>query len=451
MRRGRLALPLAAAGLGAWLSACAPALAPAPVVTTPRHPEFVFPSTPPELATRDLVLRQQRGWQFLQAGDTKAARREFGAALEANAAFYPAAAGLGYVGLADRDFPDAIARFDRVLARAPRYVPALVGRGDALAGSDRLDEAVASFEAALAEDASLADVRRRLDVLALRNQQEALRRARQSAEAGRYDQAAQAYELAIARSPESGFLYRELAAVERKRGNLDRALEQSRKAARVDPSDAKAWVQVGEVLEERGDFAGAVTAYARAQALEPGEEMASRVARARAGAELARLPEAYRAIAGLPQVTRGDLAALLGVRLQALLAAAPPREAVVLTDARSHWASGWIMAVVRAGVMEAYPNHTFQPRGLVRRLEMAQVAMRVLDLIAARRPGLAREWAGARPRIGDLPAAHMGYPAASTVVAAGVMPLVDGMFRPGRPVSGTEAVEVVGRIEGLVR
>jgi len=37
-----------------------------------------------------LSLRQQRGWQFLQAGDVRGARREFNAALKVNPAFYPA-------------------------------------------------------------------------------------------------------------------------------------------------------------------------------------------------------------------------------------------------------------------------------------------------------------------------------------------------------------------------
>ena len=37
------------------------------------------------------------------------------------------------------------------------------------------------------------------------------------------DEAEAAYERAIAASPESGFLYRELAAVEQQRGNLDEA------------------------------------------------------------------------------------------------------------------------------------------------------------------------------------------------------------------------------------
>lgn len=432
-------------------AACAPALAPAPVVTTPRYPDFVFPSTPPSLATRELVLRQQRGWQFLQAGDLRAARAEFGAALRRNRGFFPADTGLAYASLAEKDYAAAIVRLEAVLTRAPQYVPALVGLGDALVGAGRLDEATGSFRAALALDASLSDVRRRLDVLALRSQQESLTQARQAAEAGRLDQAADAYRQAIASSPDSPFLYRELAAVERRRGRSAAALEHLKKAAAIDPSDSRALVQMGEILEEQGEFAAAADAYARAEAIEPGPDIAARLARARNGVAMAKLPEQYRAIPAAPQITRGDLAALVGVRLAPLLAGNARPDPVVVTDARSHWASPWIMAVVRAGVMEPFPNHTFQPRGLVRRLEMAQVITRLLALIGERHPALARDWALGRPRIADLPPTHLGYPAAATVVSAGVMPLLDGMFRPSRPVSGAEAIDVMGRLEGLAR
>jgi hypothetical protein len=110
------------------------------------------------------------------------------------------------------------------------------------------------------------------------------------------------------------------------------------------------------------------------------------------------------------------------------------------------------MAVVRAGVMEPYPNHAFAPRGIVRRLDLAQVASRVLGLIAGRRPTLARQWQSARPRIADLPPGHLGYPAAAMVVGADVMSLLDGAtFKPTRLVAGSEATDVVTRLEVLAR
>ncbi|RPJ56952.1 MAG: hypothetical protein EHM24_29945 [Acidobacteria bacterium] len=452
--RDRLATvhwPLATLVLVLVLAACAPRLVPAPVVTAPAYPDFVFPAVPPALQREPLTLRQQRGWQFLQAGDLDGARREFRAALQAAATFYPADAGLAYASLAGGAAPDALARFDHVLKRDSRYVPALVGRGDALAQLGRADEAVASFEAALAVDATLADAKRRIEALAFRAQQQTLETARKAAEAGRVEDAVAAYQRAIAASPESGFLYRELAALERKHDRAEAALGHLEQAVALDPSDARSWAQIGELLEQSGDFPGAVSAYEKARAVEPGPDLDARLTRARQGAELARLPAEYRDIANANELTRGQLAALLGVRLATVLRESQRREGVVLTDVRGHWAATWIMAAVRAGVMEPLPNHAFAPRGLVRRLDLAQVASRVLNVIAVRRPALARQWQSTQPRVADVPAAHLGYPAVAAVVAAGAMPLESGAFRPSRVVTGAEAVDVVGRLEVLAR
>jgi tetratricopeptide (TPR) repeat protein len=449
MRTSRLAL---AAAVLAIVGGCARTIEPAPAVTAPRYPDFVFPAAPPALASEALAALQERGWQFLQAGDLGQARRVFSAALAESSRFYPASAGLAYASLADRDYADAIARFDRVLRSAAAYVPAMVGKADALAGAGRVDDATRLLTEVLVVDPSLADVRRRLDVLAFRGQQAALRDARQAADAGRFDEAVAGYERAITTSPDSALLYRELAAVERKAGRSDAALAHLEKAVSLDPSEARGFVQLGELLEERGDAAGAVDAYVKAEAIEPGEEARARVAAARSRSDVARLPEEYRAIGSAAQVTRGDLAALIGVRLSAMLKAAAREEGVVVTDVRSHWAAPWIMAVARAGVMEPYPNHAFAPRGVVRRLDLAQAASRVLGLIAARRPAQARAWQAARPRIIDLPTGHLGYPAVAMVIGADVMPLADGAaFRPTQVVAGSEAIDVVTRLEVLAR
>ncbi len=110
------------------------------------------------------------------------------------------------------------------------------------------------------------------------------------------------------------------------------------------------------------------------------------------------------------------------------------------------------MRVVRAGVMDTQPNYTFQPNLRVRRGDLAQTVGRVVNLIAAVRPEMAKAWQGSRPRIPDVPAAHLSYPAVSVAIATGVMPLTEtGTFQLLRPVSGAEIVEVVTRLEALAK
>jgi hypothetical protein len=164
------------------------------------------------------------------------------------------------------------------------------------------------------------------------------------------------------------------------------------------------------------------------------------------------MPEEYRTIETAPTITRAQLAALLAVRLEDLMRRARSSSAVVLTDTRGNWAAPWILAVTRAGVMDAFPNHTFQPSTVVRRGDLAQAASRVLTLIAAEKPRVAARWADARPRFPDVSPSHLSYPAIARAVASGMMTTVEGgAFQLNRPVTGVETLTTVGRLEALAK
>jgi tetratricopeptide (TPR) repeat protein len=439
----------AALGVSALLviSACAARRLPPPVVTTPLYPDFVFPSIvgPEQAAFGDA---QRGAWSWLQSGDLRMAEREFSAILKKRQQFAPAEAGLGYVALARKQAADALARFDKALTHAASYAPALAGRAEALVALERPTDALASYQAAAAADPSL-DLGARIAVLRFRGAGDAVSEARRAAEGGRLDEARTSYEHAIAASPDSAFLYRELGAVEAQAGHDARALELARKASSLDPSDARAHVLAGDVLVKGSQFDEALREYEAARATEPSPEIERKLADARDRAELAKLPAEYRAIATAPEVTRGDVAAVLGVRLAPLLVAVPARSGVLLTDIRTHWAASWILSVVGAGLMEPFPNHTFQPRQRVRRADLAQIVTHALDLAATRRGGAA-PWRTVRPPIADVPPTHPLYPVIAQAVASGVLPAgPDGTFQPSRIVTGAELAAAVLRLEQL--
>jgi tetratricopeptide (TPR) repeat protein len=434
------------------VSACAPKLAPVPVVTAPRFPEFPRPSVPPAYAGSPAVAIASRGWAFLQAGDLRQAEREFATALKAVPGFHPAEASLGYLELARKDAKAALAHFDRAIELSgPDAVDlaTLLGRGQSLMALGRDAEAIATYEKAIALDPTQTDLARRVEVLKFRNIEQGLARARDAARAGRLDEAAQAYQAAIASSPDSPFLYRELASVERQKGNADAALEHFRKAVALDPLDARSAAQIGELLEAGGDFEAAAKAYTDALAIEPDAAVEARLEGIRAKSALARLPAEYRAIDQAAQITRADLAALIGIRLAPLLQASRQSDTALITDVRNHWAAGWIVAVARAGIIEPFANHAFQPRALVRRGDLAQAAARLLARIAVDQPARARTWQSARLKFSDLSPSHLAYPAASVAVAAGVMAAPGNSFQPSKAVTGAEAIDAVAKLEAL--
>jgi tetratricopeptide (TPR) repeat protein len=450
--RTERALPAIAVGLLMVLAACAPRTAPPPPLPAAlTYPEFVYPVVPARLQRVPGAEAIDRGWRYLQTGDLRGAEREFGTALRRNPALFPASAGVGYVALARGDHHEALEAFDRALAGDPSYAPALVGRGQTLLALGRDAEALAAYEAAAAADRSLAaTLGSRIEVLRFRGVQGTIETARRARAAGRLDEARAAYERALEASPDSAFLHRELGDVERRRGNSEEALRRFRRAVDLDPGDAAAWIAIGELLEQRGDFTGAERAYQRAAEIEPHRELEARLAAIAEKAREKRLPQEYRAIASAAQITRGDLAALIGIRLERLLKTVRPRQ-IVITDARNHWAAPWITEVARAGIMDPFENHTFQPHLSVRRGDLAAAASRILGVLASRDPAL-RQRLTERPKFADMGAGHLSYQAAAASVAAGVLTVAgDSRFQVGRLVTGAEAVEAVERLRELAR
>jgi len=161
------------------------------------------------------------------------------------------------------------------------------------------------------------------------------------------------------------------------------------------------------------------------------------------------MPDEYRSIDRAETITRAQLAALIGVELDALIKRAPRQTVAVLTDVRDNWANPWILNVTRAGIMEPFPNHSFQPNAVVRRGELAGAVSRVLNLIAVERPETAARWRDARRTFADLGPGHLSYPAASVAVAAAVMAAPEGRFELTRPVTGAEAIEAVRKLREL--
>ena len=81
------------------------------------YPDFVFPAAPARLAPP--AVRHQVAWQWLQAGDLRAAERNFGAALKEAPAFYPSEAGLGYVRSRETTTSRRPSHFERALTANP--------------------------------------------------------------------------------------------------------------------------------------------------------------------------------------------------------------------------------------------------------------------------------------------------------------------------------------------
>jgi tetratricopeptide (TPR) repeat protein len=418
-----------------------------PLPPTLKYAEFVYPAPVPAAGREAMAV--DRGWRFLQNDDLSNAEREFAAAVKTVPDSVAANTGQGYVSLARHEYMRALDHFEIALRGVPAYAPALVGKGLTLLSLNRDSDARVAFEAAMRADASLTNLSARIDVLKFREIQDLIAAARTAMNAGRLGEARTTYQRAIAATPDSAVLYRELGLVERRSGNAAGALEQFNRAIMLDPADAISAAQIGELLEERGDFAGAETAFRNAHNADPLAGYDRKADAAAARARDAALPAEYRALPSTPQITRGDLAALIGIRVDDVLRQAP-RSTEVITDTAGHWAAAWIAAVAAAAVMPPFDNHTFQPRAPVRRVDLAEAVNALLRIVSRTRPALQAR-ISAQPTIPDVSASHLNYPAIAAAVSAGVLPLDAGRFDTERPVSGADAIAALDRLRTLAQ
>jgi hypothetical protein len=163
------------------------------------------------------------------------------------------------------------------------------------------------------------------------------------------------------------------------------------------------------------------------------------------------LPSQYDAIPALEAVTREDLAALIGVKFGDFLAAPGPRTEI-LTDIATSWAQRFIVKVASLEIMAGSVNHTFQPRRIINRADLADAAVRLIGVLQQRGAKFVPLVETRRIQIADVGPDNFYYAPISKALAYQVMALTpERTFEPDRTVSGAEAVRVLDIILGLAK
>jgi tetratricopeptide (TPR) repeat protein len=426
---GLLALALLA-------GACAKRVVP----VVPEGEDYVQPTAAPGDVSATEAKELEAAWTQVRAGDTAAAARRYTKLLERRPTLAPAETGLAYARLRAGQLEAAAATFAAVLERQPEYLPALVGAGSVAFRRGDLAGALGVYRRAQAVAPEDPLVRKRLAALKLQAAERSLGLARAAAARGDTGEAERQYAAALEAAPEVAPVRLALAELLVARGDRPGAVA----LLEADPSgDRQAALRRAALLLEEQEFARAAEVYRGLLARDPRDEAARAGERAATEAqELASMPAEYRAIPEAPRVTRADLAALVAVRVHALRRVAPG-EPVVALDIGSSWAREHVDRVLALGIMDVYPNHTFQPGAAVRRADVARVVGRTLDRLGWPR--------AAAPAPSDMSPSHLDFGAVERAVGAGLMELTPaGAFEPWRPVSGREAIAVVDALARLL-
>ncbi len=402
--------------------------------------DYIFPevargalSPPDEKALR-------AAWNLVLTGQVAEAEQMVRRMLATTPDLRPAQVVLGFAALRARRTAEAERFFGAALRTEPNDAAALVGLASVKRNLGLLDQALPLYmkaERLRPKDAALS---RRVSEMKLAVAESAIGQAGSLSAEGKKAEAIAMLKKALDIAPELSPVRLELADLLVESGQRTEALAV---LAAAQEADRNITMRIASLRFEDGDLNGAEMALKRGL-VNPSEDPEATALLARIGESRLSLslPEPLRAIGDAPRITRAELAALVVLRVEALNSRKAAGAGEVASDLSRTWARIEIVRAIDLGLMDVYPNHTFQPAGVVRRGELAVVAARVLDLLAWGRSE------GAPPK--DMSPSHLQYSSVLRVTGAGVMQNApSGAFEPWRIVSGAEAKSVVDSLARL--
>lgn len=366
-------------------------------------------------------------------------------------------AAAGFLALRSGDRPGAGELFGRALDAAPDDVLASLGALLLVLESADQELLFTSLKrlSELDPDASL--VAERLPGLALEVAENRLSRARELARAGEPGPSvAEAYRAALEAMPDSADLFLEAAEAAFAAGDRAAAREWFESVAR-NPSASKrqallSGLAAAELLADGRRFSESLTrldGILRDPALRGFADLVDRAEGLERRLEVARVSERYTTIREAERITREQLAALLAAEI-----GEPDddrnTDPVIAIDLERSWAASLIQTAVGAGYLRLFPDHTFKPRGLVSRGELAESLAAVFGKFD---PEALRTAAAdsSRLELRDVPPDHRYREAVAVTAQLGLLRVSDaGMFRPLAFASGAEAVRAVTTLRDLL-
>ncbi len=442
----RKALPALLVCLGAW--SC--------VTMAPPPPAFHIEDVPRAVAGR-LPLEQRlaadEAWAALKHGQPEQARKLL-AKLGPQSPLY--LVGLGYVSLLAVDLGAAESQFKNSLARYPDMTPANAGLAQVYEGRGEKEPALAQYRAILEREPDNPWAKPRFEALRGGVVAVLLEEARTAAAAGRKDEARRALDKAVAYDPESqeanyllGMSFLQAGDFESARVRFDRIAGNDRETL---ARKKKVFRGLAEGFYGQGEFGRSLDSYEKLAELEPGDKaVAARISELKDKLGVYELPSQYGLIASERSITREDLAALIAVKFKAFLDL-PEAQTQILVDISTSWAQSFIIKVASHGVMGVSENHTFEPRRIINRAELAQSLAALIDLLKARGARLVPLLDTRRLRVADVPPDSFYSTPILKVISYQVMDLTpQRTFEPERTVPGSEAVRILDTLLRLAK
>ncbi len=359
--------------------------------------------------------------------------------------------GLGYAFFLLGDFQAAEENFKIALNYYPGMVLAHLGLAQLYQNTGRENSAFAEYREALKKNPEHSWAKKEYEALKTKKTDEALGEGLDFLARGYRERSKEAFLRALYYSPDSAKAHLALAGIYKEENQLQNALVHLKAASTNETKNPEILKEYAETLLLAEQYAKSLEIYEQLLEMQPNnQDIQARIENLKNRLGIFELPSQYHNIMRKEATSREEMAALLAVKFKGIIdetKAKPP----IIIDISTSWASKFILTMTSLGILEIYPNHTFQPQKIITRAEMAEILLRLINLLKKKGYPLIQQFPPEMIQISDVSPDNYYYNPITQIISYQIMDLdAEKAFRPEQPVSGQEAIKTLDIILNLI-
>ena len=421
------------------------------VTYQPARPSLYIEGLPQTIVT-DLTLDQriiiEEAWKNLRKEKGIKAQKMLSRLGVENPAYY---VGLGYAFFLLDDYHTSEESFKAALSYYPDMILIHLGLAQLYQKTGRENSAFAEYREVLKRNPDHSWARREYEALKIKKTEEALSEGINFMARGNRERSKKAFLKALYYSPNSTQAHSVLAEIYKSEDKLENALVHLKAASSSELKNPDILKDYAETLSLTEQYAKSLEIYEQLLELQPNnQEIQSRIENLKNRLGIFELPSQYHNIPSKETTSREEMAALLAVKFKGIFDETKVKPPIII-DISTSWASKFIFKMTSLGILEIYPNHTFQPQKIVTRAEMTEILLHLINLLKKNGYRIIQQFSPEKIQISDVSLDNYYHHSITQIISYQIMDLsAEKTFRPEEPVSGKEAIKTLHIIRSLI-
>jgi Tfp pilus assembly protein PilF len=427
-----------------WVWSCATYQLPAP--------SFYLENLPEKLETEltlDDRITTEEAWKNLRQGRADKALKILSRLSIESPAYY---VGLGYAYFLLNEYLASEESFKAALNFYPDMILIHLGLAQLYQKTGQENSAFAEYREVIKRVPEHIWAKEEYGALKIKKTKEALTEGKNFLAEGNTERSKEAFLKALYYSPNSTEAHLSLAEIYKTENKLHNALVHLEVASTSDSDNPKVLKDYAETLFQAEHYSKSLDIYEKLYELQPkNKEIQSRIETLKNRLGIFEMPSQYHNIPYKEAISREEIAALLTGKFKGVLnetKAQPP----IIIDISTSWASKFILKMTTLGILEVFPNHTFQPKKIITRAEITEILLRLINLLKQRGYKLIQQLPLEKIQISDVSPDNYYHNPITQILSYQIMDLsTEKAFNPDKPVSGQEASRILGIILNLIK